>query len=108
MNDAALRATFDEQVRRRTRADGARAGTEVDGAVVREVARDGPGWSGITWSDLSGPAEADTAIAAQIRFFGALGLPFEWKLYNYDQPSDLGDRLTAAGFVPDEEEAVMV
>ncbi len=78
------------------------------GAVVREVAPGGRGWSGITWSDLAGPAEADAAIAAQVRYFGALGLPFEWKLYDYDQPSDLGGRLTAAGFVPDEDEAVMV
>ena len=99
---------FDEQVRRRTRDDGPGRHAEADGAVVRQVALDGQGWSGITWSDLAGPAEADAVIAAQVRYFGALGLPFEWKLYDYDQPSDLGGRLTAAGFVPDEDEAVMV
>ncbi len=108
MDDAALRATFDEQVRRRTQADEPGACTETDGAIVREVARDGHGWSGITWSELADPATADQVIAAQVRYFAGLGRPFEWKLYDYDQPSDLGGLLTAAGFVPDEEEAVMV
>lgn len=108
MNDAALRAVFDEQVRRRTRPDAPGARIEADVAIVREVARDAHGWSGVTWSDLAGPAAADQAIAAQIQYFAGLGRPFEWKLYDYDQPADLGGRLTAAGFVPDEEEAVMV
>ncbi|MGI8447768.1 MAG: GNAT family N-acetyltransferase [Streptosporangiaceae bacterium] len=108
MDDAALRATFDEQVRRRTGDDGSGARAEADGAVVRQIARGGDGWSGITWSDLDGTAGADRVIAAQVRYFAGLGLPFEWKLHDYDQPPDLGDRLTAAGFVPDAEEAVMV
>jgi GNAT superfamily N-acetyltransferase len=107
MDDAALRVKFDEQVRR-TQAGGAAARVEIAGAIMRRVAPGGRGWSGITWSDLAGPAGADAAIAAQVRYFGALGLPFEWKLYDYDQPSDLGVRLTAAGFVPGEDEAVMV
>ncbi len=108
MDDAGLRAVFDEQVRRRTHDDGPESRAETDGAVIRQVAPGGRGWSGITWSDLPGPAEADAAITAQVRHFATLGLPFEWKLYDYDQPSDLGSRLTAAGFVPDEDEAVMV
>jgi GNAT superfamily N-acetyltransferase len=108
VDDARLRAAFDEQVRRRTRDDRPGARAEADGPAVRQVASGGRGWSGITWSDLSGPAGADAAIAEQVRYFGALGLPFEWKLYDYDQPSDLSSRLTAAGFVPDEDEAVMV
>ena len=108
MDDAELRAAFDEQVRRSTRDGGPGTRAEADGPVVRRVAPGGRGWSGVTWSDLAGPAEADAAIAAQVRYFGALGLPFEWKLYDYDQPSDLGARLTATGFVPEEDEAVMV
>ncbi len=72
MDDVALRATFDEQVRRRTQADEPGACIETDGATVRQVARDGHGWSGITWSELADPAEADRAIAAQVRYF-ALG-----------------------------------
>jgi GNAT superfamily N-acetyltransferase len=108
MDDAAVRAVFDGQVRRRTRADTPGARAEADGQVVRQIAGGGDGWSGVTWSDLAGPSGADRAIAAQVRYFAGLGLPFEWKLYDYDQPPDLGSRLTAAGFVPDEDEAVMV
>ena len=108
MDDAALRAAFDEQVRRRTRADAPGAHAERAGVLVRRVATDGSGWSGITWSGLAGPDAADRVITAQARYFAGLGLPFEWKLYDYDQPPDLGDRLAAAGFVPEEEEAVMV
>jgi GNAT superfamily N-acetyltransferase len=85
---------------------------EVAGAIVRRVDPADGGWSGITWSGLAGPgpteAAADQAIAAQIRYFAALGLPFEWKLYDYDQPPDLGARLAAAGFAAEAEEAVMV
>ena len=78
------------------------------GQVVRRVAGDGHGWSGITWSDLAGPADADRAIAAQVRYFARLRRPFEWKLYDYDQPSDLvaggGGRVRGV----DDDEAVMV
>ena len=108
MDVAALRAVFDEQVRRRTRASAPGAHAERAGTLVRQVAPGGQGWSGITWSGLAGPAGADRVIAAQVRYFAGLGLAFEWKLYDYDQPPDLGDRLAAAGFAPDDEEAVMV
>jgi GNAT superfamily N-acetyltransferase len=108
MDDASLRAVFDAQVRRRTRADAPEAHAERAGAIVRRVATDGSGWSGITWSALASPAVADRVIAAQVRYFTGLGLPFEWKLYDYDRPPDLGDRLAAAGFAADDEEAVMV
>ncbi|MGH3289319.1 MAG: GNAT family N-acetyltransferase [Streptosporangiaceae bacterium] len=108
MDDAGLRAVFDEQVRRRTRADMPGTHAERIGAIVRRVAPQGGGWSGITWSGLPDQARADRAIAEQVRYFAALGVPFEWKLYDYDQPPDLGDRLGAAGLVPEAEEAVMV
>jgi GNAT superfamily N-acetyltransferase len=108
MDDARLRAVFDEQVRRRTRADAPGAHAERAGAVVRRVATDGSGWSGVTWSGLASPDAADRVVAAQVRYFTGLDLPFEWKLYDYDQPPDLGRRLAAAGFVPEEEEAVMI
>jgi hypothetical protein len=108
MDDAALRAVFDEQIRRQTRAGAPQVHAERAGTIVRRVATDGSGWSGITWSALASPAVADRVIAAQVRYFTGLGLPFEWKLYDYDQPPDLGDRLAAAGFAADDEEAVMV
>ncbi|MEU9010637.1 GNAT family N-acetyltransferase [Streptomyces sp. NPDC048479] len=107
-HDAAL-TLFDHQMRQRTRADdpddpGARV--ERVGDVVRQVGADGD-WNGIVWSGL-GPATADAAIAEQVRYFASLGRDFEWKLYAYDRPEDLGARLRAAGFTPEPEETVMV
>ncbi len=32
----------------------------------------------------------------------------EWKLYDYDQPADLAQRLLAAGYVADDEELMLV
>ena len=34
--------------------------------------------------------------------------PWEWKHYSYDQPSDLGERLVAAGFTAEPPETLMV
>lgn len=104
---AAVLAEFDAQVRRGTESDGSGLLAEWAGPVVRWTAAGGSGWSGIAWSDLD-PGTADEVVADQLRFFGARGEPFEWKLYSYDRPADLGQRLLAAGFVPGEEEALMV
>lgn len=108
MDDAQLLAAYNDQVRRGTADDGSGARVEVDGPVVRRVAEGGHGWSGITWSQLAGPAAADAVIARQVSYFRELEPQFEWKLYDYDQPPDLGHRLETAGFTPDDPEAVMV
>jgi len=108
VDDAQLLAAYNEQVRRGPADDGPGAHREVDGPVVRQVAADGYGWSGVTWSQLAGPAAADAAIARQVSYFRDLVPQFEWKLYDYDQPPDLGRRLEAAGFTPDDPEALMV
>lgn len=110
MDSAAVLQEFNTQVRQSTRPDGTGALLEWDGAVVRRVAdstQDGPGGSGVIWSDLD-LATAQTVIAAQVAFFGDLGQRFEWKLYDYDQPADLAERLLAAGLVPEDAEAVMM
>jgi len=41
-------------------------------------------------------------IEEQVADFERLGLEFEWKLYDHDQPSDLRDRLVAHGFAVEE------
>ena len=43
-----------------------------------------------------------------MRYFAARGRPVEWKLYGYDQPADLAQRLLAAGIVADDEELMLV
>ncbi|MFI7449267.1 GNAT family N-acetyltransferase [Nonomuraea sp. NPDC049714] len=122
MNREAVLETFDRQLRREARPDGAGDRVERVAGVVRHLAAAGggrtgdggvggggvaDGWSGIVWSGLD-DATADAAIAAQVRYFTDLGREFEWKLYAHDRPADLADRLAAAGFVPEPAETLMV
>jgi GNAT superfamily N-acetyltransferase len=110
MDSAAVLKAFNTQVRQSTRPDGTGALLEQVGAIVRRVAddaQDGPGGSGVFWSELD-PATAGPVIAAQVAFFGDLGKMFEWKLYDYDQPADLAERLLAAGFAAEDAEALMM
>ncbi|WP_369182689.1 GNAT family N-acetyltransferase [Streptomyces sp. Y1] len=99
-------ALFDRRLRRDARPDSGSTRIERDGAVLRQVgtAHD---WNGVLWSDLD-EAGADEVIAAQVRYFAGLGLEFEWKTYGHDRPADLGERLLAAGFIPEDEQSVMV
>jgi len=107
MDHASVLAAFDEQVRRSTRPDGTGAVYQADERVVRRIATDGAGGSGVFWSALDART-ADDVIAAQVTLFAARGEEFEWKLYSYDQPADLAARLRAAGFVPEQPESLMI
>ncbi len=109
MDCAAVRAAYDEQVRRRAHPAGAlgrraHPAAERDGRVVREVREQ---WAGVTWSDLD-ERTADAAIAAQLERFADRNGRWEWKLYSYDRPADLPARLRAAGLRAEEEEALLV
>ncbi|MDX3111975.1 MULTISPECIES: GNAT family N-acetyltransferase [Streptomyces] len=106
MDHAEVLALYDREMREGARPESSDARVEKAGGVVRHIGGDG-GWSGVLWSDLD-EAGADAAIAEQIARFGRLGHEFEWKLYRHDCPADLGQRLTAAGFVPDQEETLMI
>jgi ribosomal protein S18 acetylase RimI-like enzyme len=78
------------------------------GRVKRCTAPEGLQWGNyVEWSDLTSSTAADE-IAAQVRHFGSLGRRFEWKTYAYDEPSELPDLLLAAGFVPEQTEALVV
>ncbi|MEU2158003.1 GNAT family N-acetyltransferase [Streptomyces sp. NPDC019396] len=108
MDREGILARYDLQMRRHAPADGPGARVERVGDVVRHTAATGDdGWNGIVWSDLAA-STADAAIAEQLRYFDALGREFEWKVYGHDRPGDLAERLTAAGFVPDAEETLLV
>ena len=100
--------TFDRQMRREARPDGPGTRVERVGAVVRQVTPE-HGWNGVLWSGLDpAGADADATVAEQVRYFTSIGREFEWKLYSHDLPGDLADRLLAAGFLPEPEEAVLV
>lgn len=114
MDDAELvkvRALYDSQMRRGAQPDSASARVERVGAVVRQTVS-GPGWNGVVWSDLDA-GTADAEIAAQIAHYAGRAkageaTDFEWKLYDHDRPADLGERLRAAGFVPEPAETLLV
>ncbi|MFJ6893107.1 GNAT family N-acetyltransferase [Streptomyces hokutonensis] len=106
MDHAEVLALHDRDLRERARPSGPGARVERTGGVVRQVA-DADGWNGILWTDLD-EADADAAIAEQIAYFTGLGRDFEWKLYGHDLPTDLGQRLTAAGFIPEPQETLMI
>jgi GNAT superfamily N-acetyltransferase len=101
--DAVLRA-YDEQIRRD--AAGPDGHTERDAHTTRFVYDDGS-WAGVLWSDLD-ESNADEVIAEQVRRFADRTEPWEWKYYSYDGPADLPDRLLAAGFTREPDEAVLV
>jgi GNAT superfamily N-acetyltransferase len=94
-----LRALYDRDVRRQPQG----GEVEVADGVIRVIAE---GWRAVLWTDLDATT-ADAVIAREVERFAGLG-HWEWKLFSYDQPPDLADRLRAAGFVPEEEEALLV
>ena len=110
MDDALLRA-FDTQVRRRVELlAGFTVDVVHDPAPMLRVLPGSPdaGWGGgIFWCDLD-ESTADAAIAAAVGWFRPGGREWEWKYYAYDRPADLPERLRAAGFVAEDEEALVV
>jgi GNAT superfamily N-acetyltransferase len=104
----ALLVAYDSQVRAAETphlADG--ASTERDGPVIRIVGQyrgfvSGPVDLGVDGADL------DALIARQRDVFAARGEAVEWKTRGHDRPADLTDHLLAAGFVPEEQETVMI
>lgn len=112
MNRTRVLAAYNDQVRQATMPDGTGATFETaifesGASLIRRLAVPGHDGSGVLWSSLDA-ASADEVIAAQVRYFEGRGEGFEWKLYSYDEPADLADRLIAAGFTPDEPESLMV
>ena len=99
--DAQLRAHVPDRL-----PDGVR--TERDGPLLRTLGFAGRGW--VTYHDLEGleGRELDELIARQVRIFAERGEPFEWKLHGHDRPTDLPERLRAAGLVPEEMETVVI
>lgn len=110
MDDVDLLRAFDTQIRRRPDPEpGFRLDLVDDPApVLRVVPQEDAAWGGgVFWCDLD-DATADAAIAASVAAFRGTGRSWEWKHYGYDRPADLPDRLRAAGFEADDEEALVV
>jgi hypothetical protein len=110
MDATRVRDEFDRQLRREAGPEGVGVRVERGGGVVRLVGGAAHEWNGVLWSDLD-ERSADGAIGAQVAWLESAegrGREFEWKLYSHDRPADLGQRLAAAGFVPEPPETLMV
>lgn len=106
---ASLLAAYDRQLRAAEMTNippGAHA--ERDGPIVRIAGQHRRGFvSGLRDLGLGGD-ELDALIARQRAFFAARGESLEWKTRAHDLPADLPDRLTAAGFVAEPRETVLI
>ena len=76
--------------------------------IVRHVGSRRKSGSGtILYSRLDN-GNVERTICAQIDYFESISQDFEWKVFDYDSPADLKDRLAAYGFEIEEAEAIMV
>src|SRR6266516_3383613 len=98
---AALLRAYDAQLRGHVSdplPDGVRV--ERDGPVLRFV--------GLAGGGMVECRELDGLIARQVRFFAERSEHFEWKLHGHDLPTDLPERLRAAGLVAEDVETVVI
>jgi len=81
---------------------------ERDGPVLRFAGGAGQGW--ILYRDLGGleGAELDEFIARQVGLFREQGQRVEWKYHGHDLPTDLPERLLAAGLRAEPTETVVI
>lgn len=98
-------ALYDQDQRKDVEFPGMRR--EVTPEVVRYVDTSDVREGYVSYSQLN-EANADAVIREQISYFEGIGQDFEWKLYDYDGPPDLKDRLASHGFTVEEVEAILV
>jgi GNAT superfamily N-acetyltransferase len=105
MNKSQIIALYDQDQRKDLEYPNMRR--EVTPNVVRHIDISGGREGAVIYNQLN-EANVDEIIREQILYFEKIGQDFEWKLYDYDRPSDLKERLAAYGFTVEEEEAIMV
>lgn len=79
---------------------------EVDGSIIRHISLTGEDGY-VIYSRLDEDS-AEAAISAQIARFESIPQDFEWKVFDYDSPKDLIERLRRRGFEIGEREALLV
>lgn len=105
--DDFLLAAYDEQMRGAPLRPPAGVRYEYDGPLLRIVGQRRGFISGPPDIGVPG-AELDRLIARQRDYFAGRGEAVEWKTRGHDQPADLPARLLAAGFVPEDQETVLI
>jgi GNAT superfamily N-acetyltransferase len=85
------------------------AGYKID--IIGEITRYtpiAPFLDGIVVFSQFSEHSIDDAISAQAEYFSGIGRAFEWKVYDFDTPADLAERLETKGFERGETEAFLV
>jgi Acetyltransferase (GNAT) family len=105
MDKSRIIALYDQDQRKSIEYPGMRRESTPD--VVRHIDTSANGEGVISYCELN-EFKADDAIHEQVAFYEGIYQAFEWKVYDYDRPPDLIERLRAKGFVIEEAEALMV
>jgi hypothetical protein len=105
MNKSQMIALYDQDQRKDVEYPEMRR--EITPNVVRHIDTADIGKGIISYSQLN-EANANDTIREQVDYFESIGQDFEWKLYDYDQPSGLKEKLATYGFIVEEAEAIMV
>jgi hypothetical protein len=105
-DDALLRA-YDAQMRGISHSERAGLTLEHDSPLLRVTGQHRGFITGPRDLGVDGP-ELDALIARQRDYFRTRNEPVEWKTRGHDLPADLTERLRAAGFVPEDQETIMV
>jgi len=103
----ALLSAYDEQMRGAPASPPAGVRYERDGPLLRITGQyrgfiSAPRDLGVQGGEL------DQLIARQRDYFARRGEAVEWKTRGHDRPAGLTARLLAAGFVPEEQETVLI
>ncbi len=107
---ATLLALFDQEVRLGIEYPGTTKDVLLNAAgqprLVR-FSRPAPSRNSILYHHFPA-AEADAEIDAQLAYFTERQLPFDWRIFGHDTPTDLPARLAACGWVPEDPDAIML
>jgi N-acetylglutamate synthase-like GNAT family acetyltransferase len=106
-DEETLLRAYDEQMRGVSSPDRPGLIIERDGPVLR-VAGQHRGLVTAPRDLGAGGPELDALIARQRDYFAIRGEAVEWKTRGHDLPATLTDRLRAAGFVPEDQETVVI
>jgi GNAT superfamily N-acetyltransferase len=105
MNKSKILALYEQD--QRIDVEYPRSRREVTPRVVRHIETTGGGEGAIIFSQLD-ETNVDDEIREQVSYFEGIHQDFEWKVFDYDTPPDLKERLRAYGFAVEETESIMV